>query len=495
MANRGDNHWLEISRDGLAKLVAGRPRGAVVAELIQNAWDEAVSRVEVEIGKTRDGFVSVLVTDDAPHGFDDLRHAYTVFAESAKKADPEKRGRFNLGEKLVLALSREASVVSTTGTIVFAPDGTRKHLPGTRPAGSAFSATLNVPAAEADAILEYLRLLLPPAGVSTFIGGVPLLRATPLAAATTALPTLIADDQGVMRATKRVTSVEAFVPTSGAAMLYEMGIPVCEIDLPWSLNVGQKVPLNSERDGVTAAYLRALCAFALNTLHDRLPEEAAAKAWVATALESPDIRAEAVVAAVATRFGENRVVFDPSDPEANVRAVNAGYALVHGGSFSREAWRAIREAKAIPPAGDVFPSHPSGPPGDTLLVPTRAMKQVASFTALLGARLLNRSIRAEFHSTLGAVRGAPPLAVYHDGTVLFGVNALGQPFFDEWSTGRYLPRLVSLVLHEFAHERSSNHLEEAFYMAIQEFSGRVTYLALSDPSFFTAAYHDHESED
>jgi 3-(3-hydroxy-phenyl)propionate hydroxylase len=31
----------------------------------------------------------------------DLTHAFTLFAESAKKGDAEKRGRFNLGEKLV----------------------------------------------------------------------------------------------------------------------------------------------------------------------------------------------------------------------------------------------------------------------------------------------------------------------------------------------------------------------------------------------------------
>jgi hypothetical protein len=39
----------------------------------------------------------------------DLSHAFTLFAESVKKGDAEKRGRFNLGEKLVLALCDEAT--------------------------------------------------------------------------------------------------------------------------------------------------------------------------------------------------------------------------------------------------------------------------------------------------------------------------------------------------------------------------------------------------
>lgn len=56
------------------------------------------------------------VTDDSPEGFADLTHAYTLFAESAKKGDPLKRGPFNLGEKLVLAISDTVQIATTTGT-------------------------------------------------------------------------------------------------------------------------------------------------------------------------------------------------------------------------------------------------------------------------------------------------------------------------------------------------------------------------------------------
>jgi hypothetical protein len=44
-----------------------------------------------------------------------LSHAFRLFAESAKITNPEQRGRFNLGEKLVLALCDEITIRKTKG--------------------------------------------------------------------------------------------------------------------------------------------------------------------------------------------------------------------------------------------------------------------------------------------------------------------------------------------------------------------------------------------
>ena len=57
----------------------------------------------------------LVVEDDAPEGFKDLSHAFTLFADSAKKINPEQRGRFNLGEKLVLAISDEVTIRTSKG--------------------------------------------------------------------------------------------------------------------------------------------------------------------------------------------------------------------------------------------------------------------------------------------------------------------------------------------------------------------------------------------
>ena len=79
--------------------------------------------------------MQVTVIDDDPDGFADLRDAYTLFAESRKKANAEQRSRFNLGEKLVLALAKSAVVETTTGSVEFTENGERIKHRGCRASG------------------------------------------------------------------------------------------------------------------------------------------------------------------------------------------------------------------------------------------------------------------------------------------------------------------------------------------------------------------------
>jgi hypothetical protein len=106
MAGRRD--WVDVDMDGLRKILERRGKELAVYELVQNAWDENVTKVEVTITRPENGRSELVVTDDSPEGFRDLTDSYTMFAESYKKADPDKRGAFNLGEKYVLALCDEA---------------------------------------------------------------------------------------------------------------------------------------------------------------------------------------------------------------------------------------------------------------------------------------------------------------------------------------------------------------------------------------------------
>ena len=104
MARRYDSYFA-VDRVGLRKLAFRHGAGWVVTELLQNALDEEVSRVDIVFEPVPNKPLARLrVEDDSPDGFRELDHAYTLYAESYKKSDPGKRGRFNLGEKLVLAI-------------------------------------------------------------------------------------------------------------------------------------------------------------------------------------------------------------------------------------------------------------------------------------------------------------------------------------------------------------------------------------------------------
>jgi hypothetical protein len=43
------NNWFDVDKAGLAQLMAGRSKAFVIYELLQNAWDQNVSRVDVTI--------------------------------------------------------------------------------------------------------------------------------------------------------------------------------------------------------------------------------------------------------------------------------------------------------------------------------------------------------------------------------------------------------------------------------------------------------------
>jgi len=104
-------NWFDVDRVGLSKQADAIPKGRLIAEPIQNALDEVgVSRIEITLvpvpGRP---LADLTVEDDGPEGFRDLSHAYTLYAPSYKRGNPEQRGKFNLGEKMVLSLCESAT--------------------------------------------------------------------------------------------------------------------------------------------------------------------------------------------------------------------------------------------------------------------------------------------------------------------------------------------------------------------------------------------------
>jgi hypothetical protein len=231
--------WFEVDRKGLAQIIERRGKAFVIAEVLQNAWDEPITRVDLTLkpipGKPQ---AELQVIDDSPDGFRDLRDAFTLFAPSYKKGDPEKRGRFNLGEKLLLSISVFANITSTTGTVTFGDNGRTETTRTKRPAGTSLLAHLKMTRAEVEEALEFAKRLIPPDGVTTTINGEELPHRTYVSAGEATLPTEISDEDGVLRRTRRKSQVLVFEPMEGESpTIYEMGIPVVEHDGRWHVDV------------------------------------------------------------------------------------------------------------------------------------------------------------------------------------------------------------------------------------------------------------------
>ena len=147
-------NWFEVDKLGLAQLLERKGKEFALFELVQNAWDEpGVTKVSVSLEHKGRNRALLVVEDDAPEGFTDLSHAFTLFAASAKKANPEQRGRFNLGEKLVLAISDEVTISTTQGSIRFDAQG-RHRLRSRQPVGSRIECLLRLTPDDCRAIAD-----------------------------------------------------------------------------------------------------------------------------------------------------------------------------------------------------------------------------------------------------------------------------------------------------------------------------------------------------
>lgn len=366
---------LRIDPTGLAQQLGDRPKVFAIYEAVQNSLDApGVTRVAVSLTRIPNTRRALLrVEDDSPEGWTDLTHAFTMFAPSEKKGNPELRGRMNVGDKLIIALAIDsggvARIESTKGGVEFSLAAGRRTLRRKREKGSVLTAEIRMTNDEIATAIEDAALLLVPEGVvvtlecDRYPAGLGYHYRPPLKTMSkVALATVRSDDEGVLRRTIRQTNVEIHEPIDGRPYLYEMGIPVVEIECEWSINVQQRVPLTMDRDNVTPAYRRKVMTLVVNGMAPEI--EDAGAAWVTDAMASEEIEPEAADAVLDKRFGKKRVMHDPSDPDANRLAALNGYTVVPGRSLGTGVGGNLRRFRKAgidlcPPAGQVTPSRRS----------------------------------------------------------------------------------------------------------------------------------------
>lgn len=473
-------NWFSVDKEGLAKLLERKGKEFILYELVQNGWDTNARKIEVTLGPGElRGYAKLEVTDDHPEGWKDLTHAWTLYAESEKKGNAQKRGRFNLGEKLVLALCREARIETTTGGVLFDAEG-RHTLRTKREKGSCFSAQVKMNQGEISDMDEAVRKLLPPEGVETTFNGFVVPYRKPLRTLEATLATEIADAEGILRRTARKTQVEIHEPLPGETPhVYEMGIPVVEIpEDRWSYNVLQKVPLNSDRDNVTPAYLRELRTLVLNEMHQEIRAEEATEPWIRDAAADDKVSPAAVETVMTLRFGDKRVIHDPSDQEGTKIAMSQGYTVIPPRALSGDEWTNVRRFGAALPAGQVTPSpRPYSPDGQAQKeVPrdkwTASMQKTSDYLTWIAREILGREIEIKIVNDIAWPFGA---TFGPAGPLTLNLGRLGHSWFAA-------PRAIDeLLLHEYSHNKVSDHLSAAFHEECCRLGALLVDLALRKP--------------
>lgn len=328
--------------------------------------------------------------------------------------------------------------------------------------------------------------LLPPEGVTTTYNGRVLPPRPPIHTFEATLPTEIADEEGVLRRTTRKTVITIHEPLPGEVpSLYECEIPVVETGDRFHVNVKQKLPLTFERDNVPPSYLRLIRTLVFNEMHERLAVEDVNAPWGREATASPTCSAEAVKRAVTLRFGPNRVIYDPSDPEANNIAVTKGYTVIHGSSLSKGEWENVRRAGAAKPAGQETPSpkpfHPDGRPLKWL----NPEEYTPAHHALI-AYMRNAARDVLGHEITVALANDPEWGFNgsygkKEKRLIVNIAGLGHGIFDVGPN----VKLNKFFVHELAHDRAGNHLSDEFHEECCRVGAMLTDLALSKPEAFT----------
>ena len=475
--------WFEVDTNGLGKQAEEYSKGRLLAELIQNSLDEAgVTQIAVTLALVPGRpLADLMVEDDAPEGFRDLSHAYTLHAESYKRGNPEQRGRYNIGEKFVLAVCENATISTTTGTVVFDPEEGRIEQPRQkRERGSVFQGRIKLTREEYPQVCDYLRSLLLPEGIAVTFNGDRLLPRKPLRTFEAGLDTLVADDQGVMRPRVRKTTVGIYEALPGEVpAIYEMGLPVVETGDRWHVNVGQKVPLTLNRDNVRPAYLQAVRVAVLNAAFDLLTEDEEATAgWCKLAGSDPRCSDDAIKHLIRLRFGDKVAAPDPSDVEAMKAFQAQGGTIVVG--LSKGEWENVRRSRAVLPAGQICPtgkpySDDPGAKGVTVVPEekwTEGMKNIVAYARFLAGELMGVSLVVSVVHTTNNFA-----ACYGAGRLDFNLLRLGHRWFDQGIT----EEVDGLLIHEFGHQFSSDHLSHEYHEALCRLAAKLKRLALEKP--------------
>ena len=464
-----NKNWFEVSREGLRELQAGKPKDFVVRELIQNAWDEDISICCLNTTHQNGGVAEIRIEDDSPEGFRDLSHAFTLFASTYKRGDPEKRGRFNIGEKQVLAVCLEAVISTTKGTITFDSNG-RSHNPQLKlKKGSIIKLKMRMSKEEYEEMVNSINLYLPPKGISFSVNGATLLYREPYKVVDTALPTEIQKENKVVKAYRK-TKIQIH-KADGVAYIYEMGLPICKIDCAYHVDVQQKVPMSIDRDRVSQSYLQKIFALVLNETCEEVLSENSSDSWVREGMGNKNVSEEAVRSIVKSRYGDKVVVATPGDRRSVDEAIAHGYRVIYGSELSRPEWENVRKADAIHSSSTFFPSSSTDDAEE--VEKDDNMIRVEKLAKKIAKRCLGIDITVQFLKWTGVG------AQYGHRTLVFNVKKLGERFFNPPVNAR----VIDVIVHELAHEKGL-HTEISYHNCLTKMAGKLVMIALEEPKFF-----------
>lgn len=438
-----DRSWFEISDAGWRRVTSARPLGRLILEAVQNAFDAGAANVDVTLSNDQ-----ILVEDDALAGVVDERMVYTIFM-SGKEDRPDHRGRFGRGLKELIASMRSAEV-NTVGTrVVFDSSGRRSEV-GERRRGTLLTLRREFADSELVHARTMLGLCIPPRGTQLTLDEQPI--PAPdlmLTLPSCELETVIVED-GVERACWRSTTVSLYLPPEGQQpYLFEMGLPIMAWDVPWHVNVDQRVPMVGTRDAVPErVHLEIKSTLLELMIHTYLDRRDLKHQWVHEVIARWPIKTTVLDAYVSKAFPRGAVLGGTT--RANDRARQLGAHVVDTTSITHSAYVAL--SRVLETADD-YVRRRSHEFGGEDVEPDESQLRFAAAMRWLARRIAGRVIRVRFFSRDPGDAGLLEDAVTEPRTQTISFNVRGPVNFDNILE----PHTFGVVIHELAHLDSLEH--------------------------------------
>lgn len=453
--------WFEIADDGWRRLSAARPLGRLLLEALQNAFDERATRVSVELSASE-----IVVEDDAAVGIPDERLIYTIFL-SDKPDDPTRRGRMGRGLKELIASMERAKVETAGRTVEFGPEGRRTY-PNERARGTRLVLSRELEPRELEEAQSLLRSCIPPPGLGLRVDGRSVRRPRALLTLGSCHLETVRVEGGIERAAMSSTGVSIYLPRRGEqTYLYEMGLPVEAWNVPWHVDVAQRVPLGEGRDSVPDRYKLAVKALLLEAMiHNYLDKRDLRADWVHEVIAGASLSPALLDAYVSRVFPRGSVLGGTS--RANDRARQLGAHIVDASTISHGAYLTL--TRALETADDYVRRRAAEFGGDEV-EPDATQRAFADAVRWLARTIAGRVVRVRFFARDPSDAGLLEDAVTNVDAREISFNVRGPLRFDDLLE----PGTLGVVLHELAHLETPEH-DHRFIDRLQYLAGKASRL-------------------
>lgn len=472
------NGWFDIDNDGWKRMNAGRPPYELVKELIQNVLDEKFNTVNINYSVI-DNVFKLCIEDDIEGGFSNSSLITTVFMTS-KEDSHLKRGRKGRGLKEFLSVCKNATVETVGKTVKFCDNGTRKEYTNDRTIGTKISCEIVEDGWNQNTITEindFLKRVIVYSG-KIFVNGRLIKEKVRIAKKDKcALNTQIIKDNKQIEV-HGYTTISIYNKNGKDGWIYEMGIPVCVTDIPYDIDIHQRIPLNDNRNEVSKYYLRAVKLYVVQALINDITKKDYI-GWASETFNSYynyNIEERRIIL---NKFSEDKTLLIKSKSRIiNDKARQKGYDLFDVSMYS-DGLKDFFENEMVTADSKISDIEKFTKELD--VEPTEMESKFINELETLIKNAIGADIKiCIMEKPKDTISDNVTLAIhtYIDNCSFIKFNRLsvGKKVFEN----PYGEKALDILIHELGHEDSSEH-DHKFINAVTKYAGKIaSYLACNN---------------